>query len=87
MEFLSQCKQYLLPAVVSVVAVGLLKMGLFVTPGDLEQSLRRMETSMRADYATRRDIDDLKLLLNRLDQQISRIDDRLDRMAGRRGDG
>jgi ribosome-associated translation inhibitor RaiA len=66
------------------VTVGLLKIGIFVTHGDLEQSLRAMETSIRAEYATKQDIEAIKALLNRLDIQISRMDDRLN-SHGRRG--
>lgn len=84
MEFFSQAKQYFMPAVISVVTVGLLKIGIFVTHGDLEQSLRAMETSIRSEYATKQDIEDIKALLNRLDVQISRMDDRLNGQ-GRRG--
>ncbi|HEY9685473.1 MAG TPA: hypothetical protein V6C52_00710 [Coleofasciculaceae cyanobacterium] len=73
-----------MPAVISVVTVGLLKIGIFVTHGDLEQSLRAMETSIRSEYATKQDIEDIKALLNRLDVQISRMDDRLN-SQGRRG--
>jgi hypothetical protein len=84
MEFFSHAKQYFMPAVISVVTVGLLKIGIFVTHGDLEQSLRAMETSIRSEYATKQDIEDIKALLNRLDVQISRMDDRLN-SQGRRG--
>jgi hypothetical protein len=84
MEFFSQAKQYFMPALISVVTVGLLKIGIFVTHGDLEQSLRAMETSIRSEYATKQDIEDIKALLNRLDLQISRMDDRLN-SQGRRG--
>jgi hypothetical protein len=84
MEFFSQAKQYFMPALISVVTVGLLKIGIFVTHGDLEQSLRVMETSIRSEYATKQDIEDIKALLNRLDVQISRMDDRLN-SQGRRG--
>jgi hypothetical protein len=84
MEFFSQAKQYFMPALISVVTVGLLKIGIFVTHGDLEQSLRAMETSIRSEYATKQDIEDIKALLNRLDVQISRMDDRLN-SQGRRG--
>jgi hypothetical protein len=52
-------------------------MGIFVTHADLEQSLRSLETEVRAEYATKQDIADIKALLNRLDLQLSRLDDRL----------
>jgi hypothetical protein len=79
MDIIAQCKHYLMPAAVSVVAIGLLKIGLFVTHGDLEQSLRRLESGIRAEYATKQDIQDIKSLLHRLDLQLSRMDERLDR--------
>lgn len=77
MEFLSQYKHYVAPALVSVLTVSLLKMGIFVTHGDLEQSLRMLESTIRSEYATRQDIEDIKSLLNRLDGQLSRLDDRI----------
>ncbi len=77
MELLSQAKQYMVPAAVSVMAISLLKIGLFVTHGDLEQSLRLLENSLRAEYATRRDIDDIKQLLGKMDSRLSRLDERL----------
>jgi hypothetical protein len=77
MELFSQYKHYVAPALISVVTVSLLKMGIFVTHADLEQSLRAMETSVRSEYATKQDIADIKALLNRLDFQLSRLDDRL----------
>jgi len=77
MEMLSQYKHYVTPALVSVLTVSLLKMGIFVTHGDLEQSLRTLEGTLRSEYATRQDIDDIKSLLNRLDAQLSRLDDRI----------
>lgn len=83
MELLSQTRHYLLPALVSVVTVGLLKIGIFVTHGDLEQSLRLLENSIRAEYATKQDIADIKTLLNRLDLQLSRLDDRLNNLRGK----
>jgi hypothetical protein len=79
MELFSQYKHYFAPALISVLTVSLLKMGIFVTHGDLEQSLRALETLIRSEYATRQDIDDIKSLLNRLDDQISRMDERLNR--------
>jgi hypothetical protein len=77
MEILTQYKQYWISALTSLVAVGLFKMGLFVTHGDLEQSLRMLESDIRATYATQRDIEDIKHLLNRVDVQLSRIEDRM----------
>jgi hypothetical protein len=77
MELFSQYKHYVAPALISVLTVSLLKMGIFVTHADLEQSLRAMETEVRAEYATKQDIADIKALLNRLDLQMSRLDDRL----------
>lgn len=80
MELFSQYKNYLLPAVISIVTVGIMKIGIFVTHGDLEQSLRMLENSIRAEYATKQDIEDIKFLLHRLDAQLSRMDDRLNTM-------
>ncbi|MCE3236988.1 MAG: hypothetical protein K0Q50_3180 [Vampirovibrio sp.] len=79
MELLSQAKHYVTPAVISILTVSLLKMGIFVTHGDLEQSLRNLEKNLRSEYATRQDIEDIKSLLNRLDEQLSRLDDRLEK--------
>lgn len=79
MELFSQYKQYVTPALISVLTLSLLKMGIFVTHGDLEQSLRSLENNLRSEYATRQDIDDIKALLNRLDAQLSRLDDRLEK--------
>lgn len=79
MELLSQAKHYVTPAVISILTVSLLKMGIFVTHGDLEQSLRSLEKNLRSEYATRQDIEDIKSLLNRLDGQLSRLDDRLEK--------
>lgn len=79
MELLSQAKHYVTPAVISILTVSLLKMGIFVTHGDLEQSLRSLEKNLRSEYATRQDIEDIKSLLNRLDEQLSRLDDRLEK--------
>ena len=73
MEFFSQLKHYCLPTLISIVAVGILKIGIFVTRGDMEQSLRSLENSIRSEYATKQDIDDIKSLLNRLDIQLSRL--------------
>jgi hypothetical protein len=77
MEKLSQIRQYAIPALVSLITVSLLKLGIFVTPVELEQSLRRLENSIRTEYATRQDVEDIKTLLNRLDFQLNKIDDRL----------
>ena len=79
MELLSQAKHYVTPAVISILTVSLLKMGIFVTHGDVEQSLRSLEKNLRSEYATRQDIEDIKSLLNRLDGQLSRLDDRLEK--------
>ena len=79
MELLSQAKHYVTPAVISIITVSLLKMGIFVTHGDLEQSLRSLEKNLRSEYATRQDIEDIKSLLNRMDEQLSRLDDRLEK--------
>lgn len=85
MEAFSQIRQYLLPALISLVTVSLLKMGIFVTPVELEQSLRHLENSIRAEYATRQDVEDIKTLLNRLDLHLNKIDDRLN-SPSRQGD-
>lgn len=85
MEALSQIRQYLLPALISLVTVSLLKMGIFVTPVELEQSLRHLENSIRAEYATRQDVEDIKTLLNRLDLHLNKIDDRLNSPVRRGG--
>ena len=77
MEHISALKQALLPALISVVAVGLLKIGLFVTYGDLERSLRQMESTIRSEYATRQDIDDVKRMLTRMETHLDKLDDRL----------
>ena len=70
-------KQYLLPALISVIAIGLLKVGLFVTYGDMERSFRLLEQSIRSEYATKQDIQDIKLLLTRVDMHLVKLDDRL----------
>lgn len=80
MEMFTQAKQYLMPAAISVMAVGLMKVGIFVTHGDMEQSLRTLENSIRGEYATRQDIEDIKFLLNRMNMQLDRLDDRLDKL-------
>lgn len=77
MELLTQARQYVVPALISFVTVSLLKLGIFVTPVELEQSLRQLENSIRAEYATRQDVEDIKTLLNRLDFQLNKINDRL----------
>ncbi len=77
MELLTQARQYVVPALISFVTVSLLKLGIFVTPVELEQSLRQLENSIRAEYATRQDVEDIKTLLNRLDLQLNKINDRL----------
>jgi hypothetical protein len=77
MELFSQYKQYVAPALISVLTISLMKMGIFVTHADMEQSLRVMESAIRSEYATKQDIEDIKALLNRLDLQLSRLDDRL----------
>lgn len=77
MELFSQARQYVMPACISFITVSILKLGLFVTPAELAQSLREMETATRAEYATQRDVADIKTLLNRMDVQLSKIDDRL----------
>lgn len=79
MEILSGLKQYLLPAVLSLLAVSLLKMGLFVTFGDLEYSLRKLETAIRSEYATRQDIQDIKQMLVRMEDRLEKLDERLGR--------
>lgn len=78
METISGIKQYVFPAILSVLALGLLKIGLFVTYGDLERSLRHLETTIRSEYATKQDIQDVKVMLTRLDVQLGKINDRLD---------
>lgn len=78
MESISSIKQYVFPAVLSVLAVGLLKIGLFVTYGDLERSLRQMETTIRSEYATKQDIQDVKIILTRLDEHLGKINERLE---------
>jgi hypothetical protein len=83
MELFSQYKQYVAPALISVLTISLLKIGIFVTHADLEQSLRLMENAIRSEYATKQDIEDIKALLNRLDFQLSRLDDRLNATAKR----
>ena len=80
METFSHLKQWVLPAVLSVIAIGLMKMGLFVTYGDLERSLRLLETEMRGEYATRSDIQDIKGMLHKLDTQLGKVNDRLDQV-------
>ncbi len=77
MELFAQARQYVVPALISFVTVSLLKLGIFVTPVELEQSLRQLENSIRAEYATRQDVEDIKLLLNKLDLQLNKINDRL----------
>lgn len=77
MDWLTQCKHYVAPVMLSVLTVSMLKMGIFVTHADLEQSLRALEGSIRTEYATRRDIEEIKSLLNRLDSQLTRLEDRL----------
>lgn len=71
MDLFSQYKQYVTPALISVLTISLLKMGIFVTHGDLEQSLRTLENTIRSEYATRQDIEDIKALLNRLDDRLN----------------
>lgn len=83
MEFLSHYKQYVAPALISVLTISLLKIGIFVTHADMEQSLRLLESAIRSEYATKQDIEDIKALLNRLDLQLSRMDDRLNATAKR----
>lgn len=82
MELLTQAKQYITPALISVVTLSLLKMGIFITHGDLEQSLRMLENNIRSEYATKQDINDIKLLLNHMDTQLSKLDDRLNNAHG-----
>ncbi len=77
MELFAQARQYVVPALISFVTVSLLKLGIFVTPVELEQSLRQLENAIRAEYATRQDVEDIKTLLNRLDLQLNKINDRL----------
>ncbi|WMU93391.1 hypothetical protein EMOOHJMP_00198 [Microcystis phage MaAM05] len=77
MELFAQARQYVVPALISFVMVSLLKLGIFVTPVELEQSLRQLENAIRAEYATRQDVEDIKTLLNRLDLQLNKINDRL----------
>lgn len=79
MDILPQVRQYVVPALISFVTVSLLKLGIFVTPVELEQSLRRLESSIRAESATRQDVEDIKTLLSRLDFQLNKIDDRLNK--------
>ncbi|WP_303673472.1 hypothetical protein [Vampirovibrio chlorellavorus] len=77
MELFAQARQYVVPALISFMTVSLLKLGIFVTPVELEQSLRQLENAIRAEYATRQDVEDIKTLLNRLDFQLNKINDRL----------
>lgn len=85
MERFTQARQYLVPALISLVTVSLLKMGIFVTPVELQQALRQLENSIRAEYATRQDVEDIKTLLNRVDSQLNKIDDRLNNLQQKRG--
>lgn len=85
MERLSNVRQYLVPALISLVTVSLLKLGIFVTPVELQQALRQLENSIRAEYATRQDVEDIKTLLNRVDAQLNKIDDRLHSLQQKRG--
>lgn len=79
MDFFAQSKQYVMPALISVVMVGLMKIGIFVTQADLVQAFRQLENAIRIEYATKQDIQDIKTMLNRLDLQISKLDERLNR--------
>lgn len=77
MELIAQARQFIIPALISVVAVSILKLGIFVTPVELEQSMRQLENAIRSEYATRQDVEDIKTLLNRLDLQLNKLNDRL----------
>lgn len=82
MDFFAQSKQYVLPAFISVVMVSLMKIGIFVTQADLVQSFRQLENAIRLEYATKQDVQDIKTMLNRLDVQISKLDERLNHRRG-----
>lgn len=76
MEPIATVRQAVVPAMLSVLAIGMLKIGLFVTYADLEKSLRQLETNIRSEYATKQDIQDIKLMLTRLDVQLSKLNER-----------
>ncbi|MDX2084690.1 MAG: hypothetical protein SFZ03_04810 [Candidatus Melainabacteria bacterium] len=82
-EIFSQIKQWLGPALLSLVALGLLKLGLFVTPIELERSFRQMESGIKQEYASRESIQLLResIELLRQDNQemkatLLRLEDR-----------
>lgn len=62
-----------MPALISLVTVSLLKMGIFVTPVELQQALRQLENSIRSEYATRQDVEDIKTLLNKIDDRLNNL--------------
>lgn len=66
-------KQFGWMAIVGIVLYSLLKLNLFVTHADLEQSLRTLESKVRGEYATRQDIQDIKHTLDTLNNKLDRL--------------
>jgi hypothetical protein len=74
-ELFGHLRQAAIPASLSLIALSLLNTGLFVSSTQLERALRQMEGQIRAEYATRQDIQDVKGMLQELNLKLGRLEE------------
>ncbi|MEM0952317.1 MAG: hypothetical protein AAGI66_09285 [Cyanobacteria bacterium P01_H01_bin.74] len=78
---MNHAKTVISPVLVSVVTIGLMKLGIFVTHADLEQSLRSLEHDTQLHYATRNDVKDIKAMILQVNNHLIRMDNRLNKLV------
>ncbi len=61
---------------IGAVIYTLLNLNLFVTHAQLQDELRRLEHAINSQYATRQDINDVKVSLDKLNTKLDKLADR-----------
>lgn len=69
-------RQFGMATLVGAVIYTLLNLNLFVTHAQLQDELRRLEHAINSQYATRQDINDVKVSLDRLNSKLDKLNDR-----------